>query len=364
MEQKAIIKLKKTYKLLSNDDKKKLKKVLAKWGSNLQKYREQDDNIKYNLYLGKIHYNLDKMGSVLEMRGGMEKGKSVGTVNMKKYYIDYNDQLGGTTLFDTFELENYTRVYRQDELFETPETYYIHIPSNIKQYLNDYIAFFQGTPNIKIYIIRKNERRNERRNETPDENILNFSSIKGNFETIFSDSMHNTSDYIQYDFSTDNDSLSPRIFTTYSIPDSLNYKYIILMINTTSSKEQEKQQRQEEIKQQQQKQELYITEQVKQLAKDKVKHVSVLIKDNSEDIPATLISDSVGNNQYGTVIEIESNKSKIIPPYTNILDIKKRKHLTSDEKDKELAAKIKEQAKDLFKKKKKKKNKCTKKKRK
>ena len=39
MDQKAIIKLKKTYKLLSNDDKKKLKKVLAKWGSNLQKYR-------------------------------------------------------------------------------------------------------------------------------------------------------------------------------------------------------------------------------------------------------------------------------------------------------------------------------------
>lgn len=73
MDQKAIIKLKKTYKLLSNDDKKKLKKVLAKWGSNLQKYREQDDNTNYNLYLGKIQYNLDKMGSVLEMRGGMNE---------------------------------------------------------------------------------------------------------------------------------------------------------------------------------------------------------------------------------------------------------------------------------------------------
>lgn len=70
MNKNSINKLKKEYKLLNNNDKEKIKKVLAKWSINLQKYREQDDNIKYNLYLGKIHYNLDKIGSVLKMRGG------------------------------------------------------------------------------------------------------------------------------------------------------------------------------------------------------------------------------------------------------------------------------------------------------
>ena len=72
MDQKAIIKLKKTYKLLSKDDKKKLKKIIVKWYRNLQKYREQDNNTKYNSYLDKIHYNLDKLGTFLEMRGGDE----------------------------------------------------------------------------------------------------------------------------------------------------------------------------------------------------------------------------------------------------------------------------------------------------
>ncbi len=70
MNEYSINKLKKEYNLLNNNDKEKIKKVLAKWSINLQKYREQDDNTKYNLYLDKIHYNLDKLGTALEMRGG------------------------------------------------------------------------------------------------------------------------------------------------------------------------------------------------------------------------------------------------------------------------------------------------------
>jgi len=58
----------------------------------LQKYRQQDNNIKYNSYLDKIHYNLDKVGTVLEMRGGaddtpMPKIEDIRNLRAKPYDV-------------------------------------------------------------------------------------------------------------------------------------------------------------------------------------------------------------------------------------------------------------------------------------
>ena len=59
------------YKSLNNDNSKKIfKKIVKKWVEKLKYYENNGNVFKYNLYLNKINYNIKKINSVLEMRGG------------------------------------------------------------------------------------------------------------------------------------------------------------------------------------------------------------------------------------------------------------------------------------------------------
>ena len=56
-----IVRLKNIYRTFNKEEKIKIKKIITKWYLNLNKYRKENNNIKYNLYLDKINYKLNKM---------------------------------------------------------------------------------------------------------------------------------------------------------------------------------------------------------------------------------------------------------------------------------------------------------------
>ena len=74
------------YKSLNNDNSKKIfKKIVKKWVEKLKYYENNGNVFKYNLYLNKINYNIKKINSVLEMRGGTNVGVENTFLSMFNY---------------------------------------------------------------------------------------------------------------------------------------------------------------------------------------------------------------------------------------------------------------------------------------